>query len=249
MSKESLSETVTIDEEVGTSDIVTGAPSSTLQPISGAGIVGEVDQTDVRFPRLQIVQGVGPLSEVKEFSKGNVILDGEYKLSEGDETPVEFTVCQIGKQYEENLPYDSEDIPRIVNTQKEVNQLGGTTRGAKEDGKYIPPSWKAIADALIAIKAPDGTSKEDLDMYFPFAAPDKSNWSFARWVIKGVAYKAAAVEIFSAAQMYYRDGLKKGTFMLTTQKKMFGPNAVMVPVVRKGNRNSDELSSWLSTLA
>lgn len=248
MTKESLSDTVTIDEEIGTSDIVTGAPTSSLQPISGAGVVGEVDQTDVRFPRLQLVQGVGPLSEIKEFSKGDVILDGEYKLSEG-ETPVEFTVCQIGKQYEENLPYDSEDIPRIVNTQQEVNQLGGTTRASKDGGKYIPPTWRSIADALIAIKASESTSAEDINLYFPFEAPDGSHWSFARWVIKGVAYKEAAVEIFSAASMYYRDGLKNGTFLLTTRKKMYGPNAVMVPVVRKGNRNSEELSSWLSTLA
>ena len=127
--------------------------------------------------------------------------------------------------------------------------MGGTTKGSKEDGRYIPPTWKAIADALIAIKAPESVSKEDIEMYFPFEGPDGTFWSFARWVIKGVAYKAAAVEIFSAAQMYYRDGLKKGTFFLTTEKKMFGPNAVMVPVIKKGNRNTDEMTSWLSTLA
>ena len=166
MAKETLSDTVTVDEEIGTSEIVTGAPTANLQPINGAGVAGEVDGTDVRFPKLQIVQGVGPLSEVKGLNKGDVVLDGEFKLFDGEGEPVEFTVCQIGKRYEENLPYDSEDIPRVVNTQQEVNQLGGTTQGSKEGGKYIPPSWRAIAEAIIAIKAPESMKKEDVDLYF-----------------------------------------------------------------------------------
>ena len=247
MAKQAISE-ITKDEELGAAEIVTGAPKSSLQTVSSAGVSGEVDGTDVRFPKVQIVQGVGPLSERKELSKGMIILDGEHILSEGD-TPIEFVVCKIGKQFEENLEYGSDEIPRIVNTKQEVLTLNGTTEGGRVDGKWVPPTWKAIADSLIAIKAGENVSETDRELYYPFEGPDNTYWSFARWIIKGVAYKAAAVEIFTAASMYYREGLIKGTFKLTTQKRMFGPNAVMVPVVNKGQRNSDELSSWLNTLA
>ena len=70
------STTISLDEEIGSTDIVTGAPKTALSTITGAGVAGEIDGTDVRFPRLQIVQGVGPLSERDEFTKGDVILDG-----------------------------------------------------------------------------------------------------------------------------------------------------------------------------
>jgi len=236
-------------EEISESDVVTGAPSA-LSTVSGAGVVGEIDRADVRFPKLQIVQGVGPLSERDEFRKGDIILDGEVKIG-GVDSPVEMTVLQIGKQFEEVVPYDGEEIPRVVNTKEEVLQLGGTVEGHRDGGKWIPPTWRAIADALICIKAPEGIEQGVLDVSFPFEAPSEegSKFAFARWVIKGVAYKSAAVEIFSAASMYYRDGLKKGTFKVSTAKRTFGPNVVMVPVVRKGDRNKEEFSSWLSEFA
>lgn len=236
-------------DEISESDVVTGAPSA-LSTVTGAGVVGEIDRADVRFPKLQVVQGVGPLSERDEFRKGDIILDGEVRIG-GVNDPVEMTVLQIGKQFEEVVPYDGDEIPRIVNTREEVLQLGGTTEGERVDGKWVPPTWRSIADALICIKCPDSIDKDVRDVSFPFECPSekKQKFAFARWVIKGVAYKSAAVEIFSAASMYYRNGLKKGTFMVSTDKRTFGPNVVMVPVVKKGPPNSEEFSSWLSEFA
>lgn len=240
---------VSIDEAIENSDIVTGAPTGSLATISNAGVVGEVDSADVRFPKLQVVQGVGPLSERDEFKKGDLILDGEVMIG-GLDAPIELTVLQIGKQYEEVVPYDGDEIPRIVTTKEQVLQLGGTTEGHREAGKWVGPTWRAIADALVCIKAPEHLDPEVADVHFPFEAPgEEGKFAFSRWVIKGVAYKSAAVEIFSAASMYYRDGLRKGSFTVQTNKRTFGPNVVMVPVVRKGKRNTPEFSSWLSEFA
>ena len=243
-------EVVSIDEAIGNSDIVTGAPTGSLATMNGAGVVGEVDSADVRFPKLQVVQGVGPLSERDEFKKGDLILDGELAIG-GLESPIEMTVLQIGKQYEEVVPYDGDEIPRIVTTKEQVLQLGGTTEGHRDGGKWVGPTWRAIADALICIKAPDHLEADVVDVNFPFESPSdpEGRYVFSRWVIKGVAYKSAAVEIFSAASMYYRDGLRKGSFTVQTTKRTFGPNMVMVPVVRKGKRNTPEFSSWLSEFA
>ena len=63
MSKEAI-----IKDEVAENEIITGSPTAGLQPISGAGISGEIDGTDLRFPKFQIVQGVG-LSPKKRNSK------------------------------------------------------------------------------------------------------------------------------------------------------------------------------------
>jgi hypothetical protein len=173
-----------------------------------------------------------------------ILLNGETVLSEGgaEGSSVELTVCKIGKMFEENIPYGNEEIPRIVNTKEEVLQHEGTTEwGRDEDGKTIQPSWKAIAEAMICITQPKGAGDEN----FPYAF-GKKNYAFAAWKIKGVAYRRAAVEIFSAAAMYYRAGLKTGTFDLTTEKAVFGQNTVFVPRLVKGGKNSDEFVSWLS---
>jgi hypothetical protein len=239
----------TIKDEVAENEIITGSPTAGLQPITGAGITGEIDGTDLRFPKFQIVQGVGPLSEKEDFKKGDLVLNGEFRLSNGKD-PVEIVVCQFGKMFEEVIPYSSEEIPRVVNTKQEVLQLKGSTEGYKDDsGTYHRATWRPIAETLIAIKAPKGLSDEARRMNFPFESPDGSEWSFAKWMIKGVAYKFAAVEIITAAGMYYKAGLRTGSFLITTKKEMFGPNAVMVPVVSKGHLNSAEMVSWLSTLA
>lgn len=242
--------TIKIDEELESSDIVTGAPTGSLSTITNAGVVGEVDSTEVRFPKLQVVQGVGPLSEIEEFRKGDIVLNQELKIG-GIDTPVEITVLQIGKSYEEVVDYESDDIPRVVNTKEEVLKLGGTTDGHRDGGQWVRPTWRAVAEALICIKAPDSLSEDEIETHFGFESPGDpdSRFAFAKWTIKGVAYKFAAVEIFSAAAMYYRDGLKNGSFSLSTTKRSFGPNTVMVPVVKKGSRNTPEFSSWLSEYA
>lgn len=78
MAKEILQEVV--KDEVAENEIITGSPTAGLQPVTGAGITGEIDGTDLRFPKFQIVQGVGPLSEKEEFKKGDLVLNGEFKL-------------------------------------------------------------------------------------------------------------------------------------------------------------------------
>ena len=106
MAKSTLSETTseTTAEAEASGDIIEGSPTSSLAVAPGAGITGDLDASDISFPRLQIVQGMGNLSE--NYKKGEIVLDGESLISDGP-TPVEFTVCRIGKQFEENVDWDS----------------------------------------------------------------------------------------------------------------------------------------------
>ena len=220
-------------------DIVLGTTTNTsIVPETQDNIVGDFDTSDIRFPFLSIVQGVGPLSE--NFKKGQLILNGETELAD-PEQPIELTVCKIAKHFEENLPYGGEDIPRLANTKEEVLRLNGTTEWTRDEGgASVAPSWKAIAEAMICLKQPEGAPDEA----FPYPFED-SNYSFAVWKIKGVAYRRAAVEIFSAATLYYRKGLRTGSFLMNSEKAVFGNNTVYVPRVVKGTKNSDEFVSWL----
>ena len=231
MSKKALSETASEETAVAeaTADIIEGSPETTTL-VAGGGITGDLDASDISFPRLQIVQGMGNLSE--NFKKGEIVLDGESLISDGP-TPVEFTVCRIGKQYEENVDWDGGEIPRIV-SKAEAVEIGGSFDWGSNGQK---PDWMPIADALICVKG------EDPEV-FPFDF-EGSNYAFALWRIKGTAYKRAAVPIFTAARMYYREGLRTGSFLLNTEKATFGGKSVHVPKIRRGSRNTPEFSEWL----
>ena len=231
MSKKALSETASEDTAVAeaTADIIEGSAETTTL-VAGNGITGDLDASDISFPRLQIVQGMGNLSE--NFKKGEIVLDGESLISDGP-TPVELTVCRIGKQFEENVDWDSGEIPRIV-TKEQALEIGGSFEWGSNGQK---PDWLPIADALICVKGDDPE-------VFPFDF-DGANYAFALWRIKGTAYKRAAVPVFTAARMYYREGLRTGSFLLNTEKATFGGKSVHVPKIRRGSRNTPEFSEWL----
>lgn len=234
MAKTALSETQSEETALtsASGDIIEGSPTASLTIQPGAGLVGDFDASDISFPKLQIAQGVGALSET--FKKGTIVLDGEFDISDGT-SDVEITVCRIGKMFEENIEWDSGEIPRIFSSKAEVLEADPEATFVWADG--TPASWKPIADALVCIKGEDPTN-------FPFEF-DGNNYAFAIWRIKGTAYKHAAVPIFTAAKMYYRDGINVGSFQLTTQKVKAGNNVVHAPKLRKGARHDKKFVEWL----
>jgi len=230
---ESKSETTEVAEATG--DIIEGNPNAGALAVSGAGVVGDIDASDIEFPKLAIAQGVGPLSD--NFKKGAIVLDGEHEISDGT-TPVEFTVLRIGKFFEEKIPFGSGEIPRIV-TPTEQKQIGGTTAGHRDGDEWIQPDWKPLADALICIKGED----EDI---FPYNFGD-DRYAIAMWRIKRTAYERGAKPIFTAAGTYYRSGLKNGSFVLTTNKNIIGGNAVHGPKVVRGKKHDSKFVDWLTS--
>lgn len=234
MAKATLSDKVseTTSDAEAAGDIIEGSPTASLAIQPGQGLVGDFDASDISFPKLQIAQGVGALSET--YKKGTIVLDGETEISDGEQE-VEFTVCRIGKMFEENIEWDSGEIPRIMATKAEVLEADPEATFVWQDG--TPASWKAIADALVCIK---GDNPDD----FPFEH-DGNHYAFALWRIKGTAYKHAAVPIFTAAKMYYRDGINTGSFRLTTEKVKAGSNFVHAPKLKKGTKHDPKFVEWL----
>lgn len=232
--KEETKESNTSSDEIVESVSVTSA--SGLIPVSREGLVGDFDQSDISFPRLQVAQGVGPLSDT--HNKGDIVLDGEAVIGGPDMNPLSLTVVRIAKMYEEDLPFGGEEVPRIVETKAQVLGFGGTTEWINNE----KPSWKPVAEALVCIKG-DGDSN-----VFPYSHK-KDNLAFALWKIKGVAYRRAAVPIFTAATMYYRDGLRNGSFNVTTEKQVFSGNTVFCPKVTRGERHTKAFVEWLGEFA
>lgn len=217
-------------------DSLSVTASSGLVPATQEGLVGDFDQGDISFPRLQIAQGVGPLSDTHK--KGDIVLDGEVVIGGPEMDPLDVTVVRIAKMFEEDLPFGGEEVPRIVPTKAEVLALGGVLEWINGE----KPSWKPVAEALVCIKGNDDVN------VFPYSHK-KDNYAFALWKIKGVAYRRAAVPIFTAATMYYRDGLRNGSFNVTTEKQVFSGNTVFCPKVTRGERHDAKFVEWLGDFA
>ena len=236
MAKKSLNESKSEALEVAeaSADIIEGSPTGTMLATTTTGIIGDLDASDIEFPKLGIAQGVGPLSE--NFRKGAIVLDKEFEISDGT-NEIEFTVLRIGKFFEENIPFGNGEIPRIV-TPAEQKKIGGTIKGYSENGEWVQPQWKPMADAFICIKG--GTPDEA----FPYQH-GKDKYAFAIWRIKRTAYDKGAKPILSAGMTYYRNGLKNGSFFLKTEKYQFGNNVVNGPKIRKGKPHDPKFVEWL----
>jgi hypothetical protein len=233
MSKSKLSEETTTETTVLAE--ASGETSYTEESIgavtvAGSNLVQDLDASDIAFPKLQILQGISKLAqESKDFNAGDIVLDSETKL----EQPCEFTVLRISKMFEQSVNWDDGEIP-MIKSKADAVKAGGSFEWGPNGEK---PDWLPIADALIAIKGDDPE-------VFPFDYNDE-NYAFAVWRIKGVAYKRAAVKMFTAFRMYYRDGFTVGTFNLSTTTDNFNGKTVVVPDLKRGHKNTPEFQEWL----
>jgi len=198
----------------------------------GEGLTGEFSSQDIKLPTLNIVHGVGPLSE--EFTPGSLVYNKELVLVEGSPKgttdPVELVVVAARKQYQENLEWGSEAIPALVDTMEEVKAMGGTTAWGA-DGEE--PSWVPILRCLLLIEGnPDNPG-------FDYCIEDKY-YAPAMWTLKGAAYNRAGKNIITAGRMGLRKGLAYGRWHLRVRREKMRDNFVFVPQLTQAGKNTDE---------
>lgn len=190
---------VEVEQPVAQSVIV--RPPSSIAVASGAnpgaGLEGDWGSDDLKFPQLKCVQGSGPLAA--QFDVGTVILADQFLLpaasvAEGAVNPLLYFVpLSIKKQWRENLTKEQQaegEMPRVVNTIAEVEDLGGTTRWMSNQR----PSWQPSARCLFLIECPEGCDHpnfvQELDgrLYAP-----------AVYYAGGGAYNVSAKVIYNTA--------------------------------------------------
>lgn len=205
-------------------------------PLPLGAIAGDISTDDIVIPRMNLVQGVGTLSEL--FTPGSVVLNKEVVLTTG-ETPLELTILSARKQFAENLPFDSEEKPRVYNTLDEVKEAGGSIEWVNDE----QPSFTPILHLQLVFNAPDGEDNYAYPLEF-----DGKPYGLAVWTLRGVAYTRAGRNILTAARFALRDGLFNGKWALTTKREKFGRNSVVVPVLRNIGRNTPEFVEFLRNI-
>lgn len=170
-----------------------------LEPTEG--FEGEWDGSDLKFPQLKLVQGSGPLSTL--FDVGTLVYADEELLPPPSTkkdvvNPVlRFVPLAIQKQWREKLTQEAigeGNMPRVVETVDDVEELGGTTRwvGNEQPDNY----WEPSARCLLLIELPEGNEHPA----FPNLL-DNKQYAIAVYYAGGGAYRDFAKIIYNAAKI------------------------------------------------
>tara|TARA_R110000824_G_scaffold51312_1_gene143217 strand:- start:12239 stop:12892 length:654 start_codon:yes stop_codon:yes gene_type:complete len=98
------------------------APTNNL---TTAALSDTLDSSDIDIPRVNVVQKTsditGPDGEPAPF--GSLVLDKRFILAQPEEA-IQVVPLIAQKAWREDIPFDSDDVPRIANTAEEKHQLG-----------------------------------------------------------------------------------------------------------------------------
>lgn len=202
------------------------------------GIEGEVTPDDLRLPRINTVQAISDLHTKDDFSIGSIVLDKEIELMEA-EGELDFVVLYLKKQYQQKLPWGSDETPLVLDTLEEIRAEGGTTNWSEEaidDGRY----FEQMANLVIALRAPDDLEEDQL-FRFALQDDDGNNWARVAMTVSGSAFKAFAKNIITAAYGSLRDGIQLGFWTLSTATRSNKRgNEWYVPTSRFGGRLTED---------
>ena len=222
--------------------------NSEIPPMGG--ISGDYQEGDFRLPRINIVQSVGPLSE--DFEAGSIVLNKDMILLPASEdpkiwsAPLNVTVLNAKKQFQENIEYGSDEMPETVETLEEVTARGGWLDWRND----APPPWRPILTALLLIEAPTDALADE----FSIQGPDGKAYELALWTMKGTSYSRAGKAINTAARFALRNKdtglpeLHKGKWTLQVRREKLGTNLVFVPRLRQHGKHADEFIAFITTL-
>ena len=163
----------TPEKEAPASTAVTETPKAELSTVS-SGMSGP--SSDLEIPRLNIIQ---KMSEI-EGALGDLVLDKEDVIaSVGDK--MEVVVLGAHKRFKEDVPYDDDYMPQIVETEAEAKEL--------EDNS----SYGIIEFAEIVMLIPQ--TGED-DSPFPYTIGD-TNYQLGKITVQKDAYRLTYKRLFT----------------------------------------------------
>jgi hypothetical protein len=197
---------------------------------NNSGIEGEVTSSDIRPPRISLVQKISDLSE--QFDTGTFVFDKTAQLNPDPATPINATILRFRKYYQEKLPFGTEQIPLRYSSAREVRENGGSTTFG--DSNYFAET----ADLLLAIEMPESID-EEFEAYFHYVCEGK-NYALALYTINSSAFTSLGKKIITDSTMLLKDGLWTGEYKITGLKKTSPKGAYYVPEAKFSKTHSPE---------
>lgn len=199
------------------------------------GVEGCFDKSDLKMPRLNLVQNVGPLSGELGFKPGVFVYNKETDLGAG---PLKITLVKLRRYLLEDLPYGSEQFPQVFKNMEEAAAAGFLDIRQKkemgEDHQYVKP----VLDADVLIEG------RESDVSFPLDF-EGVPYAMARWTLQSTAYSRVGKTFFTDSQLALRAGLPTKFYNISAKKEKLGENWVFVPRAQLAGRNTEAFVKWV----
>jgi hypothetical protein len=102
-------------------EVIVSAPSTEL---TVGGLPNTIEQSDIDIPRINVVQKTSDinLNDGEPAPYGSIVLDKRFLMSQPEEE-IKVVPLLAVKQWREDIPFDSDEVPRIAGSIEERNKL------------------------------------------------------------------------------------------------------------------------------
>lgn len=227
-----------------TSLAVAPAKQMVAAPVVASGVVGEVSTSDIKLPRLNLVQKVGALAD--NFTPGSIVFEKTFVLSDGKpEHALDLTPLQFRKQYQRKTAWgegDSNEQPEVYDTAEQVRRAGGSLQYGDEN------YFQEIAHIAFAVKLPENIEAGDelMDL-FPYTFAD-SLYAVAMWTVASSSYTALGKRILTDSAMVLRNGLHTGHYLVGSEIRKNAKNSWYVPRAAFAGKHTQEAAEFFASI-
>lgn len=201
-------------------------PAPSALPSNQLGDEGPVDLSQIRLPKINIVQRIGELSTI--FKPGDILLNRTLVIPQ-PATLIALT-CRPRDQFAEKV--SGAEGGRLFDTKEEVASAGGTTdyNLAKATKR---PLFRPLATFAILIEKPE--SIQDSPLFRNEL--DGKKYGFFLWSMVGALYTEGAKTFRTAkttgVPMDLTQGYPTGKWLFTTETKKYkNGNIAEIPVLK-----------------
>lgn len=151
--------------------------SEKQQLVKSGGGLG-FSMSDIEIPKLNVIQKMSQI----EGPVGSVVIDKDAVLLEAeDRAPV--VIVGAVKKFKEDVPFDSDTIPKIVSTEEEARVLA-------EESQF---EILEFAEIVLLLKQPEDSADDEL---YPYLIGG-SNYQIARITVQKDAYRLTYKRLYT----------------------------------------------------
>lgn len=196
----------------GNSQVAVVTPDHDYTSAAGGAIEGEFDVSDIRLPRLLVVNGNGKMSE--SYNQGDVVLADQLLFAPGKAAErygkIRVIPVHLKKQWRQNLTQEEAAAGLrsiVVDTKAEAEEYGGATEWHGSER----PRWSPSGRIMFLVEKPK-TLEEDHPA-FSIALGDQE-FAACVYYASGGSYGPTFNQIFNTAQWGLRDPKDKRKILL-----------------------------------
>jgi hypothetical protein len=188
-----------------------------------------IDSSDIDIPRVNVVQKTSDI----EASTGSLVLDKKYVLLKPEQSG-EVVVVSATKAWKEDVPFDSDTIPRIATTPDDSKKLA------------LDSDWPILefADIILLFKQPDGDTNDEA---YAFPMGD-DNYALAKLYVAKDAYRQTFKRLATFAAFNRNTQIQSRVWSFETQLMEKGKYSWYVPSLTVTNSGTPKaVAEFLSS--